>query len=168
MRLNAALDRLHTLTPIIHSAAHLGDPDASLFDRSYGNCDLMTKLAVEQLTALAYDVLIFVGINIPRQSIRSKTTHTSHTLGVCYNFRHHEDADLAIFFDYACAQYGHDMPLLAKVVPKELLYKELRDTYGGGIWQPGGSWLAQIDTSLFMAPSILESTKPRVVDTITA
>ena len=128
VRLHDAMNRLHALTETIHSASHLGDPEASLFDKSYGNCDLMTKIAVDQLTDVPFDVLIFVGINIPRKTIHDTQTHPSHTLGVCHNFAHKDDQDLALFFDYACAQYGYDEALLVKVVPKELLYKELRDT----------------------------------------
>jgi hypothetical protein len=121
----------------------------SIADRTHGMCDYMTTLALNKLESLPLHKTAFIGIQIPQHETRGQKTHASHTLGVLYGFAQEAERHLAIWFDYACAQYGYDTAQLIKVVPKEDLYMALRQTYGGGIWQPGGCWLGQIDLNTF-------------------
>jgi hypothetical protein len=143
-------DALEEITPKIHrEAISYTRRQGDLFDRTYGLCDLMTTLAFRRLPQTSLQTTAFIGIDLPKRSVHSLMTHSSHTLGVIYGFGNEDEKDKALWFDYACAQYGYDEELLYRVVDKEILYFDLRKTYGGGIWQPGGCWLSQINLDDF-------------------
>ena len=151
MTIDHALGLLHEITADVHFAARRCSLSATtLFDRSYGLCELMTKVAMDQLPNNPFQKVVFVGIQIPARLIQNAKTYSSHTVGVLHRFPLPGENEKAIIFDYACAQYGIDRELHAVVLDKELLYEELRHTYGGGIWQPGGDWLAHLDVDLFI------------------
>lgn len=144
--------RLREIAPEVHQTTHRSTGRrGQLAKQTHGMCDLMTTLAIKKLRLQCVQTTTFIGIDIPRRTIADKATHASHTLGVVHGFTQDEDQHKAIIFDFACAQYGYNEEVLITVVDKEDVYHTLRRTYGGGIWQPGGCWLSQIDTDQFLA-----------------
>ncbi len=143
------VDTIFALSPLIHEqTSFYTKRRGNLFERTFGLCDLMTTLALDKLSDAPALKTAFVGIQIPKRTMHQRLTHTSHTIGLIYGFEHPQEREQVVWFDYACAQYGINQEVLCKVLDREQLYLDLRRTYGGGIWQPGGNWLAHIDLKL--------------------
>ncbi|HNT30004.1 MAG TPA: hypothetical protein PKL83_03575 [bacterium] len=141
---------LYQLVPEIHMQVRRVRREAqSLSDLMHGMCDFTTAIACDKLSGIGWSCLHFVGIQIPVREVKGRTTHASHTIGIVHKFARPHEKDTVVWFDYACAQYGIDKTVLVERVEKEDLYHRLREVYRGGIWEPGGSWLTQLDIEQF-------------------
>jgi|GEM_PF-4514324 len=137
---------LRDITPCIHSQALDLKGKREPLDRfTHGMCDFYTAAARRELRKRGIDTLHVVGINIPVRTVNGRETHASHTIGIVHQFVGAEERTKAVWFDYSCAQYGFDQEAIIEIVEKEDVYQRLREVYGGGQWEPGGSYLSQLN-----------------------
>ena len=137
---------LRDITPCVHSMAlDLKGRTEPLDLFTHGMCDFYTAVAKRELLRRGIDTLHIVGINIPVRTVNGRSTHASHTIGIIHQFTRADVSSKAVWFDFSCAQYGFDQEVIIEVVEKEDVYQRLREVYGGGQWEPGGSYLSQLD-----------------------